>query len=138
WLLFGHKYAYLRRTSRRFGGDGSESPVRAFCIPEDAVAGSPAWERLLVFLAAALMESVGIRVAVCTEPDLSRMEGFVLGSGRRAIIANWVRSDGIWHVDTTTRSSRLRALADVAGHARARSVVEDPTPSGRLDAVARL
>jgi hypothetical protein len=94
-------------------------------------------ERLLVFLAAALMESVGIRIAVCTEPELSRMEGFVLGPGRRAIIANWVRSDGIWHVDTITRRSRLRELNDVAGHARAHSVTEAPTATGRLNALAR-
>lgn len=134
WLLFRHKYAYLQKTSRRFAG-ASGPLVRGFCIPEAAVRGSPTSERILLFLAAGLMESMGIRVEVCTEPEYSNVEGFVLAPGRRAIIANWVRSEGIWHVDTTARCSLLRELADVAGHACAHSVIGASTPVGRLGAL---
>jgi hypothetical protein len=38
WLLFEHKYAYLRATSSRFA-EGSLS--RMFCVPQSAVANSP-------------------------------------------------------------------------------------------------
>ncbi len=135
WLLFRHKHAYLKETSRRFVG-APYPLVRAFCIPETAVRGSPAFERILLFLAAALMESLGIRVEVCTEPEYSEVEGFVLAAGKHAIIANWVRSEGIWHVDTTVRRSLLRDFADAAGHACAHSAIGAATPSGRLVALA--
>ena len=135
WLLFRHKYAYLEKTSSPFAGLPGH-PRRAFCIPEAAVVASPAFERILLFLAAALMESLGIRVAVCTEPEYSTLEGFVLAPGQRAVIANWVRSEAIWHVDTTARHSLLSAFADAAGHVSAHSAIEAADPTGRLVALA--
>src|SRR5262249_3349401 len=95
WLLFAHKYDYLRTLADRFGSTGLS---RAFCIPSDAVSTSPPAERTLLLLAAALMESFSIRVEVCADPEYSSVEGFVLDGERTAIVANWVDADGIWQV----------------------------------------
>ncbi|WP_096058913.1 helix-turn-helix domain-containing protein [Carbonactinospora thermoautotrophica] len=130
WLLFRHKYDYLLATGRRH--TGGEPLTRAFCVPREAVDTSPTAERILLFLAVALMESVGIQALVCTDPAYAHVEGFVLAPGRRALIANWVRADGVWHVDTTARRPRLREFADAAGHAQAHSVIAADTPAGRL------
>ncbi len=135
WLLFRHKYDYLRKTSERFAG--SATPLaRAFCVPEDAVRTSPTSERVLLFLSMALMESLGIHVEVCTEADYSSVAGFVLAPGRRAIIANWVRADGIWHVDATSRGSILREFGEAGGHAGAHSIISAAVPARRLAALA--
>src|SRR5439155_20830814 len=56
WLLFDHKHRYLHQTTRLLG----PATVRAFCVPEHAVAPSARHERILLFLAVALMESLGI------------------------------------------------------------------------------
>lgn len=133
WLLFDHKYAYLRATSDRF--DGS-SLARMFCVPQRAVAGSPLYERVLLLLAIALMEATGIRVQVCDDPAYSDMEGFVLGGPSQAIIANWVRGEGIWHVDTARRPSVLSDFREASGHVRAHSVIDAPSPADRLRAMA--
>lgn len=133
WLLFAHKYDYLRRVADRFDGAGL---ARAFCIPADAVTDSPRFERALLLLAAALMESVGVRVDVCADPEYAAVEGFVLDPSRRAIVANWVGADGIWHVDVTDRRPLLREYADMTGHARAHSVTAAATAAGRLRRLA--
>jgi hypothetical protein len=74
WLLFSHKLAYLHATSQHFG---SAPMVRVFCIPESAVGDSPRFERILLFLAVALMEASGVHVQVCTEHEYSDVEGFL-------------------------------------------------------------
>lgn len=135
WLLFRHKYEYLRRTSEQFAGT-AEPLIRTFCVPEVAVRESPAPERVLLFLAVALMESLGIQVRICTEAEYSDVDGFVLFPRQRAIIANWLRSEGIWHVDTTRRRSTLREFNDAASHVEAHSVIQAPTPHGRLAALS--
>jgi hypothetical protein len=134
WLLFAHKYDYLRRVAARFGS--TAGLTRAFCIPTDAVSGAPRFERIVLLLAAALMESFGVRVEVCRDPEYAGVEGFVLDQQRRAIVANWVGADGIWYVDVTERRPALRGYADIGGHARAHSVTAAPTASGRLRAFA--
>jgi hypothetical protein len=133
WLLFDHKYAYLRATRDRFDG-GSLS--RMFCVPRRAVDGSPLHERMLLLLTIALMEATGIGVTVCDDPAYSDVEGFVLGGPSQAIIANWVRGEGIWHVDTASRTSVLSDFREVSGHASAHSVIDAPSPRGRLRALA--
>jgi DNA-binding XRE family transcriptional regulator len=133
WLLFDHKYTYLRAVADRFAG---RSISRAFCIPPELVVGSPKAERVLVLLAAALMESFGIDVAVCTEPEYAAVEGFVLDHRRRAIVANWVGVDGIWHVDMISNGSSIREYGDVVGFARAHSVVAGTSSRRRLLALA--
>jgi hypothetical protein len=111
WLLFAHKFHYLQAVTDRFGATVLS---RAFCIPTDAVAGSPRPERILMMLSAALMESFAIRVEVCADPEYAAVEGFVLEPTRRAILANWVSADGIWHVDVTADRPAIRGYADVS------------------------
>jgi hypothetical protein len=134
WLLFGHKYDYLRRQADLFGDEGQLR--RVFCIPAAAVAGSPRWERVLLLLAIALMESFGVRTEICTDSEYAAVEGFVLDEGRRAIVANWVGADGVWQVDVTSRPGVLREYADISGHAAARSVTAAETAVGRARAFA--
>jgi transcriptional regulator with XRE-family HTH domain len=132
WLLFSHKLAYLHATRQRFG---SASMVRGLCVPERAVRESPRFERMLLFLAIALMEAHGVHVQVCTEHEYSDVEGFLLAP-RRAIVATWVRADSVWHVDTTVRRPELTEFAEASGHAAAHSVIAAPTSTGRLAAFA--
>src|SRR6266545_3746919 len=72
-----------------------------------------------MLLAAALMESFAIRIDVCADPEYAAVEGFVLDPRRRAIVANWVDADGIWHVGVTTDRPTIRGYHDITGHARA-------------------
>jgi len=111
--------------------------TRMFCVPRSAVAGSPMFERILLLLSIALMEANGIQVKVCDDPEYSQVEGFVLGGQSQAIIANWVRGDGIWHVDTARRASVLSDFREASGHVSSHSVIDAPTPAGRLQALAR-
>jgi hypothetical protein len=134
WLLFEHKHAYLRATRDRFG---ESSLSRMFCVPHSVVASSAPFERVLLLLAVALMEAMGIQVKVCDDPAYSDVEGFVLSGHDKAIVANWVRGEGIWHVDTARRPSVLSDFREASGHASAHSVIEAETAAGRLQALAR-
>lgn len=135
WLFFRHKLDYLQATSRMFTG-ASESTSRTFCIPEYAVLDSHFSERVLLLLAAALMESLGIRVQFCPDPALSQTDGFALAAGSEAVIANWVRMDGRWHVDKTRSASVIQAFGDVIGHAGAHGLSKAAHPAARLAALA--
>ncbi len=132
WLLFAHKYSYLKALSERF----PTGATRSFCIPELLVGSSPQAERFLIVLAAALMESFGIRIQVCSDPEYSTVEGFVLDPYRWAIIASWLGTDGIWHVDTTDSMATVREYTDITAYASAHSVIDAPTPHERLRAFA--
>ncbi len=131
WLFFDHKYEYLRSMALL---DGSAS--RGFCIPESAVIDSPAYERTMLFLVAALMESLRIRVEITADPEYSEAEGFVVAANRQAIIANWVRGDGIWHVDCAAGRSKVREFTEVSADVGAHSVIDAPTSAGRLRRLA--
>src|SRR5262249_8432361 len=63
-------------------------------------------------------------------------EGFVLGGQAQAIIANWVRGEGIWHVDTARRPSVLSDFREASGYASGHSVINAPSPAARLRAMA--
>lgn len=133
WLLFDHKYRYLRETVALAGG----SMCRGFCVPETSVSASPLYERVMLFLAIALMESLGIRVQLTTDPSYAVLEGFVLAPERQqAVIANWVGGDGMWHVDLTTRASQVTEFEDAAGGVAADSIIEGQYPGRRLHALA--
>jgi transcriptional regulator with XRE-family HTH domain len=132
WLLCDHKHRYLHQTAQLLG----RGAVRAFCVPEHAVAPSARYERILLFLAMALMEFLGIHVQVTTEPDYGSVEGFVLAPGRQAIIANWVRGDGMWHVDVTSHTRLVHRFTDIAGYVATHSIIEGPNSVGRLQALA--
>ncbi|MFF6997301.1 caspase domain-containing protein [Streptomyces sp. NPDC008313] len=122
WLFVAHKFEYLKQTSQ-LDGDPSVRSSRAFCIPEDVVRKARPHESILLFLAAALMEAFGIDALVATDARLSDVEGFVLIPGNRALIANWVRSEGIWHVDTKSGTRALTSFSDPLGEA-ARSMLQ--------------
>ncbi|MFF3320751.1 helix-turn-helix domain-containing protein [Streptomyces sp. NPDC002889] len=132
WLIFDHKYPYLQATTRALGGPST----RAFCVPEAVVRTSPRHERVLLFLAVALMESLGIHAQFTSDPSYASVEGFVVSPKREAVIANWVRGDGMWHVDVTGRSSIVREFTNAAGDVAADSIIKAPTADQRLRALA--
>ncbi|MFD5341518.1 helix-turn-helix domain-containing protein [Streptomyces hawaiiensis] len=133
WLIFDHKYPYLRETTKALGS----TSTRAFCIPEEVVRSSPRYERILLFLAVALMESLGIHAQFTSDPAYESVEGFVVAPDKEAVIANWVRGDGMWHVDVTSRSSIVRDFTIAARDVDADSLTAAPTAAGRLRALAQ-
>ncbi len=135
WLFFRHKLDYLRSTSPG-QAIGATDGGRAFCIPESAVSTSSAHERVLLFLAIALMESVGTRTWITADPEYAEMEGFVLVPRQRAVIASWVRSDGVSRLAQTSQAAQLRTFADAVGHADAHSVTAADQLRTRLAATA--
>ncbi|WP_249643757.1 hypothetical protein [Nocardia sputi] len=132
WLLFTHKYHYLKATAQTQG----ERPTRAFCIPPDAVRASATPERILLLLATALHEAMGITTVVCTEPEYTATPGFVLDRAHRALVANWVNTDRIWHVEVTDDRPVLREFDDAVGWARTRTILPGRSPRHRLQALA--
>jgi hypothetical protein len=134
WLLFAHKQDYLRRTSTL--GTSASPVTRIFCIPTAAVAASPAGERALLLLAAALIESYGIGTAVTDLPELANTPGFALDTTRRAITATWVGAAGIWYVDVTDNRGTVRDYGEAAGHAVHRSLIAAADPAQRLRRLA--
>jgi len=129
WLIWSHKLDYLRRTSRWFGGTR-----RGFCIPAYKVSSSPRYERVLLLLAMALMEAFGIQVEVTAEPALGEVEGFVLAD--EVIVADWLGAPGLWYVDVGAPLSRLSTYREIDAHLAAESLIAQPTPSRRLEALA--
>ncbi|MFI7025744.1 helix-turn-helix transcriptional regulator [Micromonospora sp. NPDC049900] len=134
WLLFGHKLRYLESTAARFT-TSSQQATRIFCVPQAAVEASTESEQILLLLAVALMESFGIDVAITDESEYAALPGLALTS-RRAIVATWIRADGVWHVDVTGQRSALAEYRDAAGHACAHSVIAADTSASRLNALA--
>jgi hypothetical protein len=133
WLFFGHKLAYLEKLAQR----GPRAEVtRTFCVPEAAVVESQPGERVLVFLAMALMESFGVRTRLVVAPEYQGLDGFALAGSRRAIVANWVGCDGIWLVDVTAQRPTVSAYADAVSYAAAHGLTGAATPRQRLQAVA--
>jgi hypothetical protein len=135
WLVFRHKLEYLMRISAMYGR-GDRPLIRGFCIPEQVTALLPRWERILLWLAVALMESLGIWVKICADPGYAGTDGFVLVPRDRAVIATWIRAEGIWYAGKTTRVPDLGDFSEVAGHVTAHSVTEDAMPAGRLRLLA--
>jgi len=135
WLMFRHKLDYLTSLSALYGRGGNRL-VRGFCLPERVTEMLPQWEKILLWLAVALMESQGIWVKICTDPGYADADGFVLVPGERAVIATWIRAEGIWYAGQTTCAPDMRNLSEVAGHVNAHSVTEDASPAGRLRLLA--
>jgi hypothetical protein len=132
WLLFTHKHDYLRATAARLSGARA---VRAFCVPHTQVDASPLPERILLLLAATLIESYGIEVAVTDAPEHTATAGFVTDR-RTAVVANWIDADGIWHVDVTGHYPTVREYTDAIDDADHRSVISGVTAAARLRALA--
>jgi hypothetical protein len=135
WLFFAHKFEYLKASTRGIDDTSTDKPTRAFCIPPAAVASSGAPERMLLLLSAGLMESFGIKIQVCPDEDYTEVEGFV-SDGRKAILANWVDSDSLWHVDVTNQRLMLATFDDAAQYAVAHSITVGVSPADRLRAFA--
>jgi hypothetical protein len=135
WLLFAHKLDYLKATAAPYAA-GVTRPARVFCIPEVAVATSPATERILVLLAAALMEAHGVIVHVTADPAYAQVPGFVWTPSGPALVATWLRAEQVWHTDTTTRRDITGDYADAAGDAAADSVIAAPSSAQRLERLA--
>ena len=133
WLLFKHKLAYLRSTAPR---RPDSRTGRAFCIPQTQVETSPKYERVLLFLAIALMESLGIRTWVTADSGFSETDGFVLIPGRRAVIANWVRAEAVSQLALTAKPTTLRTFADAAGQVSVKPLNGGQDPQSRLSALA--
>lgn len=129
WLIWTHKIQYLGEISSAFKGHR-----RAFCIPEHEVAISPRYERIALLLAAALIEAFQITVHVTTDPDHGQVEGFVLGG--EAIVANWLRAPTVWYVDASAPPSRRKLYREITEAASSRSIIAQPTPARRLEALA--
>ncbi|MEU8007211.1 helix-turn-helix domain-containing protein [Catellatospora sp. NPDC049111] len=132
WLLFAHKFRYLEQLRERY----PTGMTRTFCVPEATVGASPNSERVLVLLVAALMESFGIRCLVTSEPEYAGVDGFVLDSRRRAIIANWLGAEGIWFVDVTDSRTTVREYVDANSYVQAHSAITGATPALRLHELA--
>ncbi|WP_148710018.1 XRE family transcriptional regulator [Micromonospora sp. M71_S20] len=130
WLLFRHKLRYLRETAERYRS-ASQPMTRMFCLPSHAVAASSTSERILLLLALALMESLGIHTAVTDDPEYTTLPGLVMDK-QRAIMATWIRADEVWHVDVTDRPNAIAAYRDAIGHVQAHSITASDTPGGRL------
>ncbi|WP_326782873.1 hypothetical protein [Streptomyces sp. NBC_00151] len=134
WLFFRHKHRCLT-TLARFGSAGVPSG-QVFCIPETAVQTSEPYERVLVFLAIALMEMYGLNVWVCADPEYTQVHGFALVPQQRAVRADWLRTEAVWHVEVTDEPAEIRTYTNAVGHAQERSIMAGPTPSVRLRALA--
>ncbi len=128
WLLFRHKFEYLRRTS--MGGTS-----RVFCIPPDVVVSSSTNERILLLLAFALMESHGVRCEIVDDPTLTNVDGFVLAE-RKAIRANWIRAQALWNVEVIDQKPIVSDYRDAARHAEAYAINATASPAGRLKLAA--
>jgi len=105
--------------------------TRMFCLPSHTVAASSTSERILLLLAVALMESLGIHTAVTDHPEYSTLPGLVMDK-QHAIKATWIRADDVWHVDATGHRNTIAAYRDALGHVQAHSVIANDTPGGRL------
>ncbi|MEU4293197.1 hypothetical protein AB0E63_33675 [Kribbella sp. NPDC026596] len=82
WLLWRHRFEYLRRTARWFQG------IRCgFSVAETDIADSPMYERVLLLLAVALKETFGIAVVLRSGPERVDVDGCALSGGATA--ANW-------------------------------------------------
>ncbi|WP_146605900.1 XRE family transcriptional regulator [Micromonospora craterilacus] len=130
WLLFRHKLRYLRETADRFRST-AQPMTRMFCLPARTVTASSTSERILLLLAMALMESLGIRTAVTDDPEYATLPGLVMDN-QRAVIATWIRADDVWHVDVTDHRNTIATYRDALGDVHAHSVTADDTPAGRL------
>jgi hypothetical protein len=136
WLFFA-SWTQFRHALQERLADGAAAPERVFCIPEAEAGASQRYERILLWLAVAMMERDGQTIWVCAEPEYKRIDGFVLVPGRRVISANWLGAEGIWHVDTTDSLADVSAYAQVVDHARSQSVTKGDSSEERLRSLAR-
>lgn len=129
WLLWRHRFEYLRHTTRWF-----PRMRRDFYLPEADAADSPKYERVLLLLAAALLESFGIVAALSSECEPAWGERFVLGE--ESIVANWLGGSGLCCVDADVSLSSRAAVCHVDEQARELMSVTEQSSKRRLEAIA--
>ena len=131
WLLFTERHQVLQLMQERSASaEGAAGCV--FSVPESAVKNSEPYERLLLLLTMALMESYGLTVRLCTKQAYSNATEFVLAPQQLAVVADWLSPEAVWHVDSTTSRSETSSLAHALDHARSHSIVSARTPHERL------
>lgn len=133
WLFFACRTEYLNAVQDAAGG---VPPERAVYIPEDALRDAGPHERVLLWLAVALMELHGLDVRVYADPGFARTDAFVLVPDEKVIVTNWTTEHGIWHVDTSDSLADVRACAEMLDRARTRVVTRGAGPEERLRSLA--
>ncbi|WP_051900482.1 hypothetical protein [Streptomyces aureus] len=131
WLLFTERHQVLQLMQEcSAGAEGTAGCVLG--IPESAVKDSEGYERILLLLTIALMESYGLTVHIHKEQAYSDTAEFIISPQRLAVIADWLSSDAVWHVDSRTSKSEIDSFAHAVDHARSHSIASARTPYERL------
>ncbi|MFJ9173517.1 hypothetical protein [Streptomyces sp. NPDC102360] len=133
WLFFACWPEYL---SAIRDGAGAAPSERALYIPEAVLRDAGPHERVLLWLAVALMELHGLEVRVYADPGFARTDAFVLVPDDKVIVTNWMAEHGIWHVDTSDSLADVRACTELLARARARAVTHGASPEDRLRSLA--
>ncbi|MFI5696460.1 hypothetical protein ACIA58_31685 [Kribbella sp. NPDC051586] len=100
WLLWRHRFEYLRRRSQWCPG-----LPRDFHVSEADASNSPMYERVLLLLAVALMEGFGIAATLNSESERSEPE-------RTALCDVADREHGLSSVIEQSSKRRLETIAD--------------------------
>jgi hypothetical protein len=133
-LLFRQQHQFIDEFTKLAAG-GDEQPGVVLCVPEDVVAASPLYQRILFFLALAWLEMRGLVTWVCGEPEYAKSDEFVLVPGEQAVIGTWMRAkDNIWSADVAVRKAQVRDFDLSVRHARAHSVTQGGSSHARLRA----
>jgi hypothetical protein len=131
-LLFRQQHWFVDQLLQ-LAADGEDQLGMALCVPEDVVAASPLYDRIMLFLALSWLEMRGLVTWVCTEPEYAKLDEFVLVPGQQAVLGTWMRArDTIWSADVAVRKAQVRDYDLAVRHARANSVIEGASPAGRL------
>ncbi|WP_405728731.1 hypothetical protein OG885_09020 [Streptomyces sp. NBC_00028] len=130
WLLFTERHQVLQLMQERSIG-AVDAAGCVFAIPESAVKDSEPYERLLLLLAMALMESYGLTVHIHSDRAHSDTAEFIVAQ-RLVVVADWLTPKAVWHLDSTNSRSEIDSLAHAVDHARSRSFTSAGTSHERL------
>ncbi|MEU4193619.1 hypothetical protein AB0E69_17095 [Kribbella sp. NPDC026611] len=127
WLLWRHRFEYLRLSSRWFPGLRCDFYV-------SNVSNSPLYERVLLLLAVALMEGFGIAATLNAESERSEAERTV--SADESMVLNRIGGCGLCCADASASRSCRGALCDVADPEHGPSSVTEQSSKRRLETIA--
>lgn len=131
-LLFRQQHWFVDQLLKLAAG-ADEQPGMALCVPEDVVAASPLYERIMLFLALAWLEMRGLVTWICSEPEYAKLDEFVLVPGQQAVVGSWMRAkDHIWSADVAVRKAQVRDFDLAVRHARSNSVIDGSSSAERL------
>ncbi|MFF7644103.1 hypothetical protein [Streptomyces canus] len=133
-LLFRQQHQFIGEFTKLAAGR-VEQPGVVLCVPEDVVAASPLYQRIMFFLALAWLEMRGLVTSVCGDPEYAKIDEFVLVPGEQAVLGTWMRAkDNIWSADVAVRKAQVRDFDLAVRHARAHSVTQGASSHTRLRA----